>query len=73
MSRLTGLIRVYAFARFVGQAAIADAYNAANGSPNTIYELLLGGVLSASLIPVFTQPGRGRATTRRRRGVHRRR
>lgn len=55
MSRLTGLIRVYAFARFVGQAAIADAYNAANGSPNAIYELLLGGVLSATLIPVFTR------------------
>ena len=55
MSRLTGLIRVYAFARFVGQAAIADAYNAANGSPNAIYELLLGGVLSATLIPIFTK------------------
>ncbi|MCU1502827.1 MAG: hypothetical protein JWM12_2181 [Ilumatobacteraceae bacterium] len=55
MSRLTGLIRVYAFARFVGQAAIADAYNSANGSPNAIYELLLGGVLSASLIPMFTK------------------
>ncbi len=55
MSRLTGLIRVYAFARFVGQAAIADAYNSANGSPNAIYELLLGGVLSATLIPIFTK------------------
>src|SRR4051812_15966406 len=55
LSRLTGLIRVYAFARFVGQAAIADAYNSANGSPNAIYELLLGGVLSASLVPMFTK------------------
>ncbi|MEO5899466.1 MAG: murein biosynthesis integral membrane protein MurJ [Ilumatobacteraceae bacterium] len=55
LSRLTGLIRVYAFARFVGQSAIADAYNSANGSPNAIYELLLGGVLSASLIPMFTK------------------
>jgi putative peptidoglycan lipid II flippase len=55
LSRLTGLIRVMVFARIVGQAAIADAYNSANGSPNAVYELLLGGVLSASLIPVFTK------------------
>ncbi len=54
-SRLTGLIRVYVFARVVGQAAIADAYNSADGAPNAIYELLLGGVLSASLIPMFTK------------------
>ncbi len=60
LSRLTGLIRVYAFARFVGQAAIADAYNSANGSPNAIYELLLGGVLSASLIPMFTKQAEDR-------------
>ena len=55
LSRLTGLIRVYVFATIVGQAAIADAYNSANGSPNAIYELLLGGVLSATLIPMFTK------------------
>jgi putative peptidoglycan lipid II flippase len=39
----------------VGQAALADAYNSANNSPNAIYELLLGGVLSASLVPMFTK------------------
>ncbi len=41
--------------RVVGQAALADAYNSANNSPNAIYELLLGGVLSASLVPLFTK------------------
>lgn len=55
LSRLTGLVRVAVFAAVVGQTALADAYNGANSSPNAIYELLLGGVLSASLVPMFTK------------------
>ncbi len=55
LSRVTGLIRVTAFAIVLGQSALADAYNSANGSPNAIYELLLGGVLSSSLVPLFTR------------------
>ncbi|MCU1359473.1 MAG: hypothetical protein JWN99_762, partial [Ilumatobacteraceae bacterium] len=55
LSRVTGLVRVAVFAIVVGQAALADAYNSANNSPNAIYELLLGGVLSASLVPMFTK------------------
>jgi putative peptidoglycan lipid II flippase len=43
------------FAIVIGQTALADAYNGANNSPNAIYELLLGGVLSASLVPLFTK------------------
>lgn len=66
LSRLTGLARVAVFAIVVGQAALADAYNSANNSPNAIYELLLGGVLSASLVPLFTrqaEDGDDEATT----------
>ena len=55
LSRITGLVRVAVFAIVVGQTALADAYNSANNSPNAIYELLLGGVLSASLVPMFTK------------------
>ena len=55
LSRLTGLIRVMVLGFVVGQTSLADAYNGANNSPNTIYELLLGGVLSASLVPMFTK------------------
>jgi len=55
LSRLTGLIRVMVLGFVVGQTSLADAYNGANNSPNTIYELLLGGVLSASLVPLFTK------------------
>ncbi len=55
LSRLTGLIRVVVFSVVIGQTALADAYDGANNSPNAIYELLLGGVLSASLVPLFTK------------------
>ena len=38
----------------IGQTALADAYKLANKTPNIVYELLLGGVLSATLVPLFT-------------------
>lgn len=53
VSRLTGLARIVVFGMVVGQTAVADAFEAANNSPNAIYELLLGGVFSASLVPLF--------------------
>jgi putative peptidoglycan lipid II flippase len=59
-SRLTGLLRVMVFAKIIGQTALADAYNSANSSPNAVYELLLGGVLSATLIPLFAKQAEDR-------------
>ena len=55
MSRLTGLLRVIVFGIVIGQTALADAFDGANNSPNSIYELLLGGVLAAGLVPLFTR------------------
>jgi putative peptidoglycan lipid II flippase len=55
VSRITGLARVAVFGIVIGQTALADAYDGANNSPNSIYELLLGGVLSATLVPLFTR------------------
>ncbi|MFM2071287.1 MAG: hypothetical protein RLZZ623_1550, partial [Actinomycetota bacterium] len=60
LSRLTGVLRVAVFAIVVGQSALADAYQSANQSPNAVYELLLGGVLSASLVPLFTRHAESR-------------
>jgi putative peptidoglycan lipid II flippase len=54
LSRVTGLLRVIVFGIVIGQNALADAYDGANNSPNSIYELLIGGVLSATLVPLFT-------------------
>jgi len=69
LSRVTGLIRVGIFAWALGQSGIADAFNLANVLPNLLYELVLGGVLSATLVPLFVDAdrsgqddGRGRQT-----------
>jgi putative peptidoglycan lipid II flippase len=55
LSRLTGLFRVLALYYALQLTNLTDAYNLANTAPNIIYELLLGGVLSATLIPVFVE------------------
>jgi putative peptidoglycan lipid II flippase len=55
VSRLSGFGRVLAVGWVLGQGRLADAYNQANTVPNTIYELLLGGVLSATLLPVLME------------------
>ena len=54
LSRLTGLLRFTALAAVLGDGALSDAYVLANESPNIVYELLVGGVLSATLVPLFT-------------------
>ena len=38
-----------------GDGRLADAYNLANTTPNIIFELVLGGILSATLVPIFTR------------------
>jgi putative peptidoglycan lipid II flippase len=55
MSRLTGLLRIIVFGVIIGQTSLADAFDGANNSPNSIYELLVGGLLAASLVPLFTR------------------
>jgi putative peptidoglycan lipid II flippase len=53
VSRLTGLVRTsLILVALVG--GLNDAYNGANNTPNMIYELILGGILTASLVPLFT-------------------
>ena len=54
ISRVSGLARWFVFAYVIGQTALADAYVLANETPNIVYDLLLGGVLSATLVPLFT-------------------
>ena len=56
LSRVTGVLRVAVLGAVLGApSALADAYDLANGTPNMIYELLIGGVLSSSLVPLFTR------------------
>lgn len=64
LSRVTGFLRLSAMAFAIGivESRITDAYNIANTTPNIIYELALGGILSSVFIPVFVEwlQGRGR-------------
>jgi putative peptidoglycan lipid II flippase len=53
LSRLTGMIRTLSAAFVLGGTVLADGYNLANTTPNMVYDLLLGGVLAATLVPVF--------------------
>jgi putative peptidoglycan lipid II flippase len=55
LSRLTGAGRAVALAWALGQTRFTDAYTLANNTPNIIFELLVGGVLSATLVPVFVR------------------
>jgi putative peptidoglycan lipid II flippase len=55
LSRVTGFGRVFALAYALGLTRVADTYNLANTTPNIVYELVVGGVLSATLLPVFVR------------------
>ncbi len=61
LSRITGVGRVIALTTALGGGGFADAYNLANTTPNIIYDVVLGGVLSATFVPVFVD----HLTTRR--------
>ncbi len=61
-SRVTGLIRVIFTAAALGDGLAADAFNLANVAPNIVYELLIGGVLSATLVPLFVRADQTRNT-----------
>lgn len=52
-SRLTGLAKLAALGYALGFTHLADAYNLANTTPNILYDLAVGGLLSATVIPVF--------------------
>jgi len=54
-SRVTGLLRLVVFAAVIGQTALADAFDVGNNAPNVVFELLLGGTLTAALVPLFVQ------------------
>lgn len=56
-SRATGFLRTLIIAAAIGKT-VGDAYNAANTLPNSIYDLLIGGVLSAVIVPLLVAAAR---------------
>lgn len=57
ISRVTGFVRTAALASVLGLTVqqMADAFNLANITPNIVYDLILGGVISSLFIPVFVE------------------
>lgn len=55
LCRITGFMRVLTLASVFGFSGLSDVYNTANTTPNIIYELMMGGILSATLLPVFVR------------------
>ncbi|HLI16370.1 MAG TPA: murein biosynthesis integral membrane protein MurJ [Acidimicrobiales bacterium] len=53
LSRATGLVRLVVAAYALGGLRLADAFNLANNTPNMVHDLVLGGVLAATFVPVF--------------------
>ncbi len=55
LSRVTGFLRTIAIGVAIGTHEVGDAYNVANTTPNILYDLLLGGVLSSVIVPVLVR------------------
>ncbi|HEU5099047.1 MAG TPA: murein biosynthesis integral membrane protein MurJ [Roseiflexaceae bacterium] len=58
-SRLLGLGRVTVIALLFGRSAGVDAYTAAWTVPNTIYDVLIAGAVSAVFVPVLSEYAEG--------------
>jgi putative peptidoglycan lipid II flippase len=58
-SRLLGLIREPTIAFFFGRGAVTDAFFLAWTVPNTVYDMLINGAVSAALVPVFSEYAEG--------------
>ena len=55
VSRLLGLVRGQTIGALYGVTANADVFNAANRVPTMVYDLLIGGAITAALVPVFSE------------------
>ena len=55
LSRVTGFLRLSVQVAAIGVtgSALADTYTTANTTPNILYELALGGILTSVFVPVF--------------------
>lgn len=54
-SRILGLVRVTLIATLFGATGLVSAYQIAAIVPTMVYDLLVGGMLSSALVPVFSE------------------
>ena len=57
LSRVTGVARLglLAWTFGVAETRMTDTYNLANSAPNVLYELVLGGAITAVFVPLFVE------------------
>ena len=57
LSRITGFLRLSVQTAAVGVtvSALGNTYTTANTTPNIVYELILGGILTSVFVPVFVE------------------
>ena len=54
-SRGTGFLRTAVIVAVLGVESVGAAYNIANTTPNIVYELLLGGLLTSVVVPLLVR------------------
>ncbi|MEP6973098.1 MAG: murein biosynthesis integral membrane protein MurJ [Actinomycetota bacterium] len=55
LSRVTGYLRLVAQFAALGVSVLGNTYTMANTTPNIVYELVLGGILTSVFVPVFVE------------------
>jgi putative peptidoglycan lipid II flippase len=61
LSRIVGFVREPIVAYYFGRGVQVDAFQIAWTVPNTVYDLLIAGAVSAALVPVFSEYAEGEA------------
>ena len=64
LARVIGFGRQVVFAHTVQAQCLGSAYTTANMVPNIIYDIVMGGALTAVVVPVLAGPARGPAADR---------
>jgi putative peptidoglycan lipid II flippase len=64
LARVIGFGRQVVFAHTVQAQCLGTAYTTANMVPNIIYDIVMGGALTAVVVPVLARPARGPAEDR---------
>lgn len=55
LSRVTGLLSILIIGNIIGYNRLHDSYNLANVMPNMLFELIAGGILTSTFIPIFIE------------------
>ena len=62
LSRVLGFIRILVQASTLGFFRLNDSYSFSNEIPNMMYELILGSLISSTLLPFFVKQYKSKKT-----------